>query len=72
MEPQEDEALMQHLAELHGKNLQWIAEQDPARTRVQRVLEQDRAIQLMDLQGLRDFCTQLEAKYGMDHGRSAC
>ena len=40
-------------------------------TRLQRVLVQDRTIQQMDLQGLRDFCTQLEAKYSVDNGRDA-
>ncbi len=71
MEPQEYEDLTRHLAEIHWKNLQVIAEQDPTRTRLQRVLEQDCAIQQMNLQGLRDFCTQLEAKYGVDNGREA-
>jgi hypothetical protein len=42
-----------------------------ALTRLQRVLVQDRTIQQMDLQGLRDFCTQLEATYSVDNGRDA-
>ena len=63
------EDLKRYLMDLHWKSLQLLAEQDPTRTRLQRVLEQDRTIQQMDLQGLRDFCTQLEAKYGVDNGR---
>ena len=69
MDPQHDEDLKRRLAELHWKNLQVIAEQDPTLTRLQQVLEQDRAIQQMDSQALRDFCTTLEATYGVDHGR---
>ena len=65
------EDLKRYLMELHWKSLQLLAEQDPTRTRLQPVLEQDRTIQQMDLQGLRDFCTQLEAKYGVDNGRAA-
>jgi hypothetical protein len=71
MEPQEYENLTRHLAAIHWKNLQLIAEQDPTLTRLQQVLEQDRAIQHMDSRALRDFCTQLEAKYGVDNGRDA-
>ena len=71
MEPQEYEDLTRHLAEIHWKNIQWIATQDPTRTRLQRVLVQDRTIQQMDLQDLRDFCTQLEATYSVDNGRDA-
>jgi hypothetical protein len=69
MEPHEYENLTRHLAELHWKNLQGIAEQDPTLTSLKRVLEQNSAIACMDLQGLQDFCTQLEAQYGVDHGR---
>ena len=49
-----------------------IAEQDPTLHRLQRALEQDRAIQQMDSQALRDFCTQLAATYGVDNGRRGC
>ena len=71
MEPQEYEDLTRHLAEIHWRSFQLIAEQDPTLTRLQRVLVQDRTIQQRDLQGLRDFCTQLEAKYSVDNGRDA-
>jgi hypothetical protein len=41
VEPQDYENLTRHLAELDWLSLQWIAEQDPTRTRLLRVLEQD-------------------------------
>jgi len=71
MEPQEYEDLTRHLAELHWQNLQVIAEQDPTRTRVPRVLEQDRAIQQMDSRALLAFCADLEARYTETNGREA-
>jgi hypothetical protein len=71
VEPQDYENLKRHLAELDWLSLQRIAEQDPTRARLARVLEQNRAIQQMDVQGLRHVCTQLEAKYGVDNGREA-
>jgi hypothetical protein len=71
MEPQEYEDLTRNLAEIYWKNLQVIAEQDPTLTRLQWVLEQDRSIQQMDLQGLRDFCDALEARYAAAVGRGA-
>jgi hypothetical protein len=69
VEPQEYEPLTRRLAEIEWLNLQSIAEQDPTLTSLKRVLEQNRAIACMDLQGLQDFCTQLEAQYGVDYGR---
>jgi hypothetical protein len=36
---------------------------------LQRVLEQDRAIQQMDLPALQDFIARLEAKFGVDPGQ---
>jgi hypothetical protein len=71
IKPQDYEDLTRHLAAITWKNLQVIAEQDPTRARLARVLEQNRAIQQMDVQGLRHVCTQLEAKYGVDNGREA-
>lgn len=70
MEPQEYEELTRHLAAIHWRNLQWIAEQDPTRTSLQRVLEQDRALQQMDARALLAFCAALEARYAEDGGHA--
>ena len=48
-----------------------IAEQNPTLTLLQRALEQDRAIQQMHLQGLRDCCDRLEARYAAANSRDA-
>ncbi len=69
MEPQQDNDLMRQLAERYWKHLQVLAEQDPTCTRLTRVLEEDRAIQRMDLHALQAFCARLGAKYGMANGR---
>jgi hypothetical protein len=61
VDPQHYNDLMRHLAVL--------AEQDPTLRRLQRVLEQDRAIQQMDLPALQDFIARLEAKFGVDPGQ---
>src|SRR5262245_40903651 len=71
MEPQEYKELTPHLAAIPWKNLQVIAEQNPTLTLLQRALEQDRAIQQMNLQGLRDCCDRLEARYAAANSRDA-
>ena len=71
MDPQELEDLKRHLMDLTWKRLQVIAEQDPTRTSLQRALALDRALQQVNARALLAFCTQLEAKYGVDNGREA-
>jgi hypothetical protein len=71
MAPQEYENLTRHLAAIHWKNLQWIAEQDPMRTSLQRALTLDHALQQVNARALLDFCARLAAKYRVDHGRNA-
>jgi hypothetical protein len=71
MDPQELEDLKRHLMDLNWKSLQVIAEQDPTRTSLQRALALDRALQQVNARALLAFCTQLEAKYGVDNGREA-
>ena len=71
MTPQEYQDLTRHLAEIHWKNLQVIAEQDLTLNRLQQVLEHDRALQQVNSRALLAFCTTLEATFGVDHGREA-
>ena len=56
---------MQQLAAMRAKYLRWIADQDPTLTRLKQVLEEECVIMQMDAKALRDFCTRLEAKYGV-------
>jgi hypothetical protein len=67
VDPQHYHDLMRQLTAIRANLFRWIAKQDPTLTSLKRVLEQDRAIQQMDVQSLRDFCAHLEAKYGVDN-----
>jgi hypothetical protein len=68
MAPQEYENLIRRLAEIHWKNLQVIAKQDPTRTRLQQALELDSVLQQVSARALLAFCTDVEARYGGANG----
>jgi hypothetical protein len=71
MDPHAYDDLRRQLDAIRNRYLCRLADEDPTLTRLKAALEEKRRWQAMTMDDLVAFCAQLEAKYGVDHGRDA-